>query len=204
MICLSSSLYLTLFGWWYDIISIHVSFSWEINVSSLHLHLCPVSSCAIYPCYFLISSYLILSYLISYYLILSYLILSPSHHFTLYDGQHFVFSSLLSLFSLPHLILFFFPFFFSPLLFSFFFFFSPPPFPPSSSPSSSPSSFSPPPRSPLLLLLLLLLLSGYMATLFNAVGIEVMEIHSRKSQVRGQRRENWCSIEKQKEKNIWR
>ena len=84
--------------------------------------------------YLLISSYLILSLIIS-----SYLILSPSHHFTLYDGQHFVFSSLLSLFSLPHLILFFFPFFFSPLLFSFFFFFSPPP-------------------SPLLLLLLLLLL----------------------------------------------
>ena len=148
--------------------------------------------------YLLISSYLILSLIIS-----SYLILSPSHHFTLYDGQHFVFSSLLSLFSLPHLILFFFPFFFSPLLFSFFFFFSPPP--------PSPLLlllllllllFLPPPRSPLLLLLLLLLLSGYMATLFNAVGIEVMEIHSRKSQVRGQRRENWCSIEKQKEKNI--
>ena len=150
--------------------------------------------------YLLISSYLILSLIIS-----SYLILSPSHHFTLYDGQHFVFSSLLSLFSLPHLILFFFPFFFTPLLVSLLFFFSPPPFPPSFSPSSSPSSpssFSPPPRSPLLLLLLLLLLSGYMATLFNAVGIEVMEIHSRKSQVRGQRRENWCSIEKQKEKNI--
>ena len=150
-------------------------------------------------------SHLILSYLLLSHLILSYLISQSSLYIIWWTAFRLLFSAFSLLTSSSYSLLF--PLLLFPLVILFLILFLPPPLPPfffSFFFSFFSFFFFSPPRSPLLLLLLLLLLSGYMATLFNAVGIEVMEIHSRKSQVRGQRRENWCSIEKQKEKNIWR